>query len=68
MKSKWRFLKEATVKKQEKLQLKKVTLRDLDPSQLEAAVGGATGDICYKTHPANSCVICHPVRGAADPR
>jgi hypothetical protein len=45
------------VKKQEKLQLKKVTLRDLDERQLDTAVG-ATGMICLTTHPPRTCVVC----------
>jgi hypothetical protein len=46
------------MKKQEKLQLKKVTLRDLDECQLDTAVGGATGMICLTTHPPRTCVVC----------
>jgi hypothetical protein len=57
-------LKEAALKKTEKLGLKKVTLRDLDEPTLEsvAAASGHTCATCFFTQ----CLTCHcpPATGA----
>jgi hypothetical protein len=44
--------------KSNKLQIKKVTLRDLDDSQLNV-VGGITGT-CVETICPHTCATCHP--------
>ena len=44
------------MKKEKKLVIKKVTLRDLDDPTLESIAGGTTGNTCYK----QTCTSCHP--------